>query len=149
MPPDFIYVKEFRRLLQVTISTELKDKRLQMTIRAKVLLPAALLLAGVLAGCSTQSPGESRMSFMFVPPGKYLNYTCPQLEARAGTVNARRTVLDQLMAKAGTSLDGRVIGFVAYQAEYTELGGDLVELRRQAAEKKCKPSAALQAPAAR
>jgi hypothetical protein len=132
-----------------TISTELRDKRLQMIIRAKVLLPAVLLLAGFLAGCSTPGSGESRMSFMSVPPGRYLNYTCPQLEGRAAGVNARRTQLEQLMAKAGTSLDGRVIGFVAYQAEYSELGGDLIELRRTAAEKKCKPSAALQVPAAR
>jgi hypothetical protein len=132
-----------------TISTEFRDKRLQMTVRAKILLPAVLLLAGFLAGCSTPGSGESRMSFMSVPPGRYLNYTCPQLEGRAAGVNARRTQLEQLMGKAGTSLDGRVIGFVAYQAEYSELGGDLIELRRTAAEKKCKPSAALQAPAAR
>ena len=132
-----------------TISTELRDKSLQMTVRAKVLLPAVLLLAGLLAGCSTPGPGESRMSFMSVPPGRYLNYTCPQLEARAAGVNARRTQLEQLMAKAGTSLDGRVIGFVTYRSEYSELGGDLIELRRTAAEKKCKLGPALQAPAAR
>jgi hypothetical protein len=119
-----------------------------MTTRAKVLLPAALLLAGVLAGCSTPGPGESRMSFISVPPGRYLNYTCPQLEGRAAGVNARRTQLEKLMAKAGNSLDGRVIGFVAYQSEYSELGGDLIELRRQAAEKKCKLGPALQVPAA-
>ena len=86
------------------------------------------------------------MSFLFVPPGKYLNYTCPQLETRAAGVAGRRTQLDQLMAKAGSSPDGRLVGALAYQTEYTELGGDLVELRRAAAEKKCKPTAALQAP---
>lgn len=118
-----------------------------MIDRTKVLLPAmALLLAGFLAGCSTQSPGESKLSFLVVPPGKYLNYTCQNIEGRAGGVVARRTQLDQLMAKAGTTLDGRLVGVLAYQAEYSELGGDLIELRRAAAEKNCKPIAALRAP---
>ena len=120
---------------------------MQMADRTKFLLPVmALLLSGFLAGCSSQDPGESKLSFLFVPPGKYLNYTCPQLESRAVGTVARRAQLEQLMAKAGNSLDGRLVGALAYQAEYTELGGDLVELRRAAAEKKCKPTAALQAP---
>jgi hypothetical protein len=125
----------------------LKGKSLQMIDRAKFLLPAvALLLAGFLAGCSSQDPGESKLSFLFVPPGRYLNYTCQQLEGRAAGVVARRSQLEKLMGKAGTGLDGRAVGGLAYQAEYTELGGDLIELRRTAAEKKCKPIAALQAP---
>lgn len=111
-------------------------------------LAAAGAIALAIAGCSTQSPGESRLSFLVVPPGRYLNYTCPQLEARAGSAAARRTQLEQLMAKAGGTLDGRVMGVLAYQAEYTELGGDLIELRRMAAEKGCKPTAALRAPGA-
>lgn len=106
----------------------------------------ALLLGGFLAGCASQDPGESKLSFLFVPPGRYLNYNCQQLEGRAVGLAARRTQLEQLMAKAGASLDGRVIGVMAYQAEYTELGGDLTELRRTAADKKCKPIAALQVP---
>jgi hypothetical protein len=38
---------------------------------------------------------------------------------------------------------------MAYQAEYTENGGDLDELRRAAAAKNCKPIAVLQAPNSR
>lgn len=105
-------------------------------------------MALLLAGCASQDPAESKLSFLSVPPGRYIYYNCQQFEGRAASVVGRRTQLEQLMAKAGTSLDGRVIGVMTYQAEYTELGGDLIEMRRAAAEKKCKPIAALQVPKA-
>ena len=120
-----------------------------MADRAKFKLSAVALLlagflAGFLAGCSSPGSGESKLTFMSVPPGRYINYTCPQLEVRVGAVMSRRKVLEQLMAKAGNTMDGRLIGAMAYQTEYAETGGDLAELRRVTAEKECKPIAELQ-----
>jgi hypothetical protein len=124
------------------MATHNNAKIRQLVDRAFAVAAVALLLAG----CSTQSSGESKLSVLFVPAGKYLNYTCQQLEIRANAVVTRRNQLKQLMAKAGDTLDGRLIGTLAYQTEYTESAGDLTELRRMAADKECKPIATLQKP---
>jgi hypothetical protein len=105
----------------------------------------AVLLSLMLGACSTSGGGEGA-SRLFVAPDKFQNYSCQQLEIRASAVATRRKQLEQLIAKAGTTPDGRLASMLAYQAEYTETAGDLNELRRTAAAKNCKPIAVLQAP---
>lgn len=113
-------------------------------------LPFAIpLLALTLAGCSTSGDGVSGAGRIFVAPDKFVLYSCPQIEQKAlGTV-ARRKQLAQLMAKAGTTPDGRLVSLLAYESEYTETGADLAELRRAAADKNCPPIKALAPAAAR
>jgi hypothetical protein len=109
-------------------------------------------VAGVgltLAACTTSSDNRDFAGRLLVAPDKFQNYSCQQLEGRAIGSAARRKQLEQLMAKAGTSLDGRLVATMAYQTEYTETGGDLDELRQTAAAKNCKPIAVLQAPNSR
>lgn len=74
-----------------------------------------------------------------VAPDKFVLYNCPQLEQRAIGVAARKKQLEQLMAKAGATPDGRIVSVLAYQEEYTETIADLDELRRAAAARECKP----------
>lgn len=102
-----------------------------------------------LAACTTQSDKRDFAGRLFVAPDKFQNYSCEQLAIRAGGVATRRKQLEQLMAKANTTADGRLVSMLAYQAEYTETGGDLDELRATAAVKNCKPIPALQAPNSR
>ncbi len=102
---------------------------------------SAALLSLMLAGC-----GSSNRDFagrLLVAPGRYLNYDCQQLENRVKGVMSRRKQLEELMAKAETSFDGRLISGAAYRTEYAETSGDLDELRAEAAAKECKPIAAL------
>jgi hypothetical protein len=113
----------------------------------KVLPLFAALLSLMLAACSnTTSDNRSVGGRFLVAPDKFQNHTCEQLAIRANGTAARRKQLEQLIAKAGNSLDGQLVSALAYKAEYTENGGDLDEMRRTAAEKNCKPIAVLQAP---
>ncbi len=115
------------------------------------LLTRTLVVAGLglsLGGCGTSGGStEDRVGRLLTAPDKFIFFTCGQLEGRAATAAARQKQLEQLMAKAGTSLDGRLISVLAYQSEHTELVADLNELRRAAAEKNCKPTGALARPA--
>jgi hypothetical protein len=120
----------------------------QLLARAVVAVGLVASLGLMLAACSTSSGGDTA-GRLLVAPDKFQNYSCEQLALRAGGAAGRRKQLEQLMAKAGTSLDGQLVSAMAYQAEYTETGGDLDEMRRTAAAKNCKPIAVLQAPNSR
>jgi hypothetical protein len=108
---------------------------------ARAVVAAGLTLA--LAGCSTSGEGVRGAGRVFVAPDKFVLYNCPRIEVKAQGTVARRKQLDQLMAKAGTTPDGRLVSLLAYQSEYTENSADLAELRRAAADKNCPPIAAL------
>jgi hypothetical protein len=116
------------------------------------LLARAVVMAGfglTLAGCSTSGDGVSSAGRLFVAPDKFVLYNCPQIEQRAIGAATRRKQLAQLMAKAGTTPDGRLVSLLAYESEYTETAADLAELRRAAADKNCPPIKVLAQPAAR
>jgi hypothetical protein len=115
----------------------------QLLARIVVAVGLMTSLGLILGGCSSTSSGDGAARLL-VAPDKFQNYTCEQLTIRANGTAGRRKQLEQLMAKAGTSFDGRVASALAYQSEYTETGGDLAELRRTATEKNCKPIASLQ-----
>ena len=70
-------------------------------------------------------------------PGKYDVYACPNIEAKVLSTRARRTELEQLMARSAQSPGGEFINALAYRTEYVQTGGDLEELARASAEKKC------------
>ena len=109
---------------------------------ARVIVGSALIL--MLAGCSGST--EDKIGRLMVAPEKFYLYTCAQLEAQANSTIARRKQLQQLMAKAETTPDGRIVSFLTYQSPYTEAGADLNELRRASAARDCKPSAVLAKP---
>jgi len=103
-------------------------------------LAAIALLAATLSACTGSSGGSSDDTFgrILFSPGKYALYTCPEIADRVTANVARQRVLEGLMAKAGAGSGGRLVSSVAYRPEYLELRGEMVELRRVAAEKNCK-----------
>jgi hypothetical protein len=100
-------------------------------------------MAVLLTACSMSADTENGF---FYAPGNYMIYNCRDL-ANAYTVNiARQKELEELMAKAGSALDGRIVSAVTYQPEYLHVHSALIELRKVAAEKGCKPMPGVQAP---
>lgn len=113
-------------------------------------LVAIALLAAMLSGC-TSSGGSSdeTVGRFLVAPGGFALYTCAEIADRATANVARQHVLEGLMAKAGADTGGRLVSSVAYRPEYLERRGEMVELRRVAAEKKCKLVPGVDNPGAR
>jgi len=103
-------------------------------------LVAIALLAVVLAGCAASSGGSSddTAGRFLVAPGKFALYSCAEIADRATANAARQHELERLMAKAGTDSGGQLVSSVAYRPEYLELRGEMIELRRVAADKDCK-----------
>jgi hypothetical protein len=121
-------------------------KELAMAASARIRpLIVAALLASALAGCSTQSsiPDDSAARF-FVAPDGFVLFNCEQLAAKAVALATREKELEELMAKAGTSSDGRLVSAFAYRPEYISLRGDMNEVRKAAAAKNCKSMPALE-----
>ena len=101
--------------------------------------PAVIALATLLASCTGSQGGntDDNLSRLLVAPGKFVLYTCPEIVEKAAATAKRQRELEALMAKAGTSGAGGVVGAVAYRPEYLETRGDMNELRRAAADKGC------------
>jgi len=99
-------------------------------------LAVLALAAGLLAGCAG-SEADSSSRFL-VAPGKYMLFNCPQLAEQAKVNSDRQHELEGLMEKAGNESAGRLVSAVAYRPEYIQLRGEMADLRRQAADKKCK-----------
>jgi hypothetical protein len=96
---------------------------------------SGLLVTLALAGCGTIS--DEVGGRVAVSPGKYDIYPCPNIEARIIDTKRRRIELEQLMARSSQSAGGEFINAIAYRTEYVQTGGDLEELARASAEKKC------------
>jgi len=90
---------------------------------------AALLCVGVPA-----SADDAALSRMLVAPGKYMLYNCQALMVEAKANLTRMHELEALMAKSGSEFANAV----AYRPEYLQLSGELTDIRREAADKKCK-----------
>ena len=69
-----------------------------------------------------------------VAPGRYVLFNCQQIAQQSKTNSERMHVLEGLMAKSGSELANAV----AYRPEYLQLRGEMDDLRRTAADKKCK-----------
>lgn len=104
-----------------------------MLARARLLI--VIFAVGVLAGCATSDDGAGRF---LVQPDKYQLYSCRELAEAAQAIGTRERELEGLMTKAGPDASGRFVSTVAYRPEYLQLRGQMNELRRTAAEKKCK-----------
>ena len=88
----------------------------------------------MLAGCAMSDDQAARF---LVAPDKYTLYSCDEIARETQTKVAREHDLQQLMAKAGADQGGRLIGDIAYRADYITVHGELNDLRQTAVVKKC------------
>jgi hypothetical protein len=95
----------------------------------------AILGASGLAACTTsQSPDAG--SFL-VARGKYRFYDCAQLAKQATTAEKRERELRALIAKANQGAGGSFVSTLSYEPELAVARGELNEIHREQAEKKC------------
>lgn len=87
------------------------------------------LAASLLSSCNS----------LFVTPGKFHLYKCEQLVPQTQSYVSREKVLRELIDRAKLAQGGGVIAAAAYGSEYAEVQGNIDELRKEAAEKKCNP----------
>jgi hypothetical protein len=104
----------------------LQDLRLGRLLRGRCL--PALALAGLLAGCSSES---------LVRPGRYGYYNCEQIAMTGKERASREAELKGLMQKASQGPGGELAIALAYRTEYITVQGELKELESAAATKKC------------
>lgn len=83
------------------------------------------------------APLLSSCSSLFVTPGKFHLYKCDQLVPQARHYISREKILRELIDKAKRAHGGGVVATAAYGSEYAEVQGNINELRREAAAKKC------------
>jgi hypothetical protein len=95
-------------------------------------LLAGLAAAIALAGCTSHDLVASATR-----PGKYRLYSCEQLNKRGTELVKRERELEGLIKKAGQSPGGELVAAVAYRNEYNTAQGDLREIEKDGAEKKC------------
>jgi hypothetical protein len=70
-------------------------------------------------------------------PGRFDAFPCPNIDQRIQTVRTRRIELEQLMARSSQGAGGEFVNALAYRSEYVQTGGELKELAKAAADKKC------------
>jgi hypothetical protein len=100
---------------------------------------AALAVLGTagLAACTTsQSPSSDSGSFL-VARGKYRFYDCGQLAKQVTTAEKRERELRALIAKANQGAGGSFVSTLSYEPELAVARGELNEIHREQAEKKC------------
>jgi hypothetical protein len=114
------------------------NERLDLSVRRRerrrwsLLTPTGVLIAAVLAGCSSDG-----VSSMIVDPGHYSVYHCKDFAARLKVLQTRQNELSNLMDKASEGGGGAVIGNLSYRPDYETAVGEERVLRRTAAEKNC------------
>jgi len=105
-----------------------------MTAKHSIKFSAALALAALLCGAVAASADDDKWSNFLVAPGNYILFNCQQLDVAAKTNQKRILELEALMAKSGSEF----ANMVAYRPEYLQLRGEMADMRREAADKKCK-----------
>jgi len=103
-----------------------------MKLVKKIVLAAAI--PALLAGCAVS--GEHAEDF-YVAPGKYIFYDCTQLAGTAAHFARRIKELKGLMARARQGVGGELVSAMAYNSDYYSALGELKDIRREQAEKKC------------
>jgi hypothetical protein len=106
-----------------------------MKLAKKIVL--AMALPVLLAGCAVS--GDHAEDF-YVAPGKYVFYDCKQLAGVAAHFEQRNKELESLMAKAKQGAGGELVSAMAYNSDYYSNLGELKDVRREQAEKKCDPN---------
>lgn len=96
---------------------------------------AAVVLTMVLGGCST--PGVDSSFTVFADPGKYLYYSCDQINAQLKHWTTREQDLRLLMEKAEQGAGGAVVNLIAYKADHVAATEELKLLGRAARDKSC------------
>jgi hypothetical protein len=121
-----------------------------MTDKAPLNHMAVFALSVVLlAGCAERgSSPDDRIGNLLISPGKYEFYTCAQLTVAGQALAVREKELTGLMARARTGAAGGLVSSIAYQPEYYQVHGDMNELRRAAAARKCDLATGTERPAA-
>jgi hypothetical protein len=101
-----------------------------------------------LAACAS---GGAHPEDAFVAPGKYVLYDCPQLATAEAKFAARDAELTRLMARARSGAGGDLVAATVYEPDYYSNLGELKDVRREQAEKKCaaNPRGAAAAPVGR
>jgi hypothetical protein len=97
----------------------------------------AMGLPVLLAGCAVS--GDHAEDF-YVAPGKYVFYDCKQLAGVAAHFEQRNKELENLMARAKKGPGGELVSAMAYNSDYYSNLGELKDVRREQAEKKCDPN---------
>jgi hypothetical protein len=120
---------------RVTPLPESRNSPMTMTVRRTILIAIAALAATTLCGCAS----EDAAGRFLVTPDKFVLYNCVQLSDAAQANFARQQQLEKLMTKAGTGSGAEIVSDLAYRPEYVQLRGEMNELRKATAEKKCKP----------
>lgn len=94
-----------------------------------------VILAMALGGCST--PGADSSFTVFADPGRYLYYSCDQINAQLKHWTAREQELRLLMDKAEQGAGGAVVNVIAYKADHVAATEELKLLNKAAREKNC------------
>ena len=104
-----------------------------MTTRIPLIIGAGA--SALLSGCAASDDASGRF---LVQPDRYQLYSCRELAEAAQGIGARQLELEGLMAKAGSDASGHFVSTIAYRPEYLQLRGQMNEIRKTSAEKKCK-----------
>jgi hypothetical protein len=88
-----------------------------------------------LAGCGALSDDAAGRAMM--APGRFDVYACANIEQAMLASRNRRIELEQLMARSSQSPGGEFVNALAYRTEYVQVNGELQELAKAAADKKC------------
>ena len=99
-------------------------------------LTLATLNIALLGGCAATSDHPEDF---YVAPGKYVLYDCKQLAGAQAHFSERDQELGRLIARAKEGAGGNVVSALAYEPEYYSNLGELRDVQREMAEKKCPP----------
>ena len=113
-----------------------------MTAHPSIKRSVIVALATLLGSAVVASADDDKWSHFLVAPGKYILYNCQQLDVAAKTNQKRIAELEALMAKSGSEFANAI----AYKPEYLQLRGEMADMRREAADKKCKSAPGAGAP---
>lgn len=113
-----------------------------MTAKHCITFSAAVAFAALFGSAVVASADDDMMSNFLVAPGKYVLFNCQQLDVAAKTNQKRMAELEALMAKSGSEF----ANMIAYRPEYLQLRGEMTDMRREAADKKCKTAPGAAAP---
>jgi hypothetical protein len=123
------------RFAEIRLGPQAKPGATARRLAAHPMVMVGIVLAGaMLAACSSSS--DTSLS-LFVDPGKYQYHSCAQIAAETKNWSGREKELKVLIDRAGQSVGGAAVGFVAYKAEYVAAGEELELLQSTARSKKC------------
>jgi hypothetical protein len=108
-----------------------------MTMIQQNSLGTSIAMAGALAAAlyaGAVSADDAAWSHFLAAPGKYILFSCQQLDVQAKANLLRMRELEGLMAKSGSEFANAI----AYKPEYLQLRGEQADIQREAADKKCK-----------